>query len=41
MVLVAVAVGARVVYNLLAPLLPALAAIAIVLAFAYWLLLRR
>lgn len=40
-VLLAVAVGARVVYGLLAPLLPSLLAIGFVVGLAYWLLLRR
>jgi hypothetical protein len=38
---VAVAVGAHVVYRLLAPLLPALVAISFVMALAYWLIIRR
>jgi hypothetical protein len=41
LLLVAVALGAHVVYGLLAPLLPSLIAIAFVMALAYWLLLRR
>lgn len=41
LVLLAVAVAARVVFNLLAPLLAGLIAIALVTGFAYWLLLRR
>ena len=41
LLLLAVAVAARVIYNLLAPLLPTLLAIALVMALAYWLLLRR
>jgi len=41
LLLVAVALGAHVVYGLLAPLLPSLLAIGFVMALAYWLILRR
>ena len=41
MLLVVVAIGAHVVYGLLAPLLPSLLAIAFVTGLAYWLFLRR
>jgi hypothetical protein len=41
LLLVVVAVGAHVVYGLLAPLLPALIAITVVMALAYWLFARR
>jgi hypothetical protein len=41
LLLVAVAIGAHVVYRLLAPLLPPLLAIGFVMCLAYWLMLRR
>jgi hypothetical protein len=41
LLLVAVALGAHVVYGLLAPLLPTLLAIGFVTGLAYWLILRR
>jgi hypothetical protein len=41
LLLVAVAIGAHVVYGLLAPLLPSLLAIGVVMCMACWLILRR
>jgi hypothetical protein len=41
LLLLAVAVGAHVVYGLLAPLLPSLLAICVVMGLAYWLVVRR